>query len=106
MRLDYEIPGMGHKLPFYYAVFDCRLFMYTSDEDCVRNRLQLLTIFMKGSGQLWLLDVMCTLSGRLIGKADSTSDFNWSLEFVCVNLRVTEFPYDAFDMMAIVLPIL
>ena len=78
--------------------------MYTSEEDCEKIWLQFSTIFMKGIGQLWLLDVKCTQSGRLTGKAESTSDFNWSLEFICVNLLVTEFPYDAFDMMAIVLP--
>ena len=47
-----EVPEIDHKRPFYYDVSEGKAFIFTSGEDRIRKQLQLLTILLKGGGQL------------------------------------------------------
>ena len=55
---DLTIPEMDLKRLFYYDVVERKLFIFKSVEDRVRVELELLTMFLKGGGQLWMLDIL------------------------------------------------
>ena len=52
-------------------------------------QLQLLTTFLKGGVQLWILDELWTQVGILTGSLASSSDSNWSHEQVIVSHLVS-----------------
>ena len=62
----------------------------------MRIQLQLFTLLLNGSGQLWVLDDMWTQVGVLTGIAARTSDSSWSQLYVSVSLFVTVISYDIF----------
>ena len=83
--MNCSVPGMDPKRPFYYDVVEAKPFKITSEEDCDRIQVQLLTTFLKGGGQLWVLDDLWTQLGILTVNSASTSDLNWNQERISVS---------------------
>ena len=86
--VDGEVPELGHKQPLFYDVLQGNPFSFTSVDDDIRIQIQSLNTFLKGGGQLWMLDEIWTQVGFLTGNSASTSDFNWSQEHISVNYFV------------------
>ena len=53
---DFEYPEIGHERPFHYEIFEGKHFMFSSKEDRATIQLQILTDFLKGGGQLRVLE--------------------------------------------------
>ena len=85
LYLDWEIREMSHKRPSYYDVLQGKPFVFTSVEDQVRIQIQLLTTFLKGGGQFWVLEDFWNQVGILTCNASLTSHFNWSHEHISVS---------------------
>ena len=84
MHLD--VPELDHKRPFYYDVVEGKPFIFTSTSSRTLIQIDLLLIFLRGGGQLWILEEYWTLVGVLTGHSASTADFNWSLSYVSVSI--------------------
>ena len=78
--MDFEIPTVDHKRPFYHNVVEGKPFMFTREEVRVKIQLQLLSTFLGGDGQPWALGDLWTQMGDLSGNSASTSDFKQSHE--------------------------
>ena len=76
--MDWEIPEMDHKWPFYYEVVEGKPFQFTSVDGRGRFEIQPLNTFLKSGDQFWVQEDFWNQVGILTGKAASTSDFNWS----------------------------
>ena len=63
--------------------------MFKSEDDRVRLQLQLLTTFVRGGGQLWVLDDLWTQVGIVTEITVSTSFFNSSHQHINVSFFVT-----------------
>ena len=55
IHMDWEVPGRVRKRPFCPDFPGENLFGLTSVEDRVRIQLQIVTTFLKGGGQFWVL---------------------------------------------------
>ena len=97
-----EVPEMDHKKLFFYDVVERKPFVFTSGKDCVRFQLHLLKTFLKGGGQLWLLDELWTQLGFLTGSTTSSSYFSWSQE----HTGVCEFALVAVLYIGVVIPLI
>ena len=76
---------MDYRRPFYYDVLEGNPFMFTSVEYRIRIQLQLMTTFLRGGGQLWVLEDFWTQVGILAQNSAATCDWNWSQEHISVS---------------------
>ena len=85
IQMDWEVPGLSHKLPFSHDVLEGKSFVLTGAEVRIRIQLQLLTTFSKSGGHLRVLEDFRTHVGFSTDNAASTSDFNWSRKHISVS---------------------
>ena len=83
--MDLDLPELSHKRPFYYDVLEGKPFKFITEEDRIRFQINLLTIFLKGGGQLWALEDYWTQVGVASGHSASIAVFNWSLARISVS---------------------
>ena len=58
--VDWEVPEMDHKRPIHYDMVEGKLFVFTTVEDRVWIRTELLTTVLKGKDQLGtIVDFHC-----------------------------------------------
>ena len=87
--MDFDVPEVVQKRPFYFCAVLSKAFLITSQEDRAIFQRQFLTNVLKGCRQLLVLDDSWTQVGILTGKLASTSDFNWSQKHISVSVSVT-----------------
>ena len=71
------VPDFCYKRPFYYVVIEGKPFTFTRESSRIRIQIELLLIFLKSGGQLWVLDDYWTQVGVLTGHSAATADFFW-----------------------------
>ena len=54
--MDFEVYELGFKHPFYYDVFDGKPFTFTGENRRVGIQIQMMMIFLKSGGELWVLE--------------------------------------------------
>ena len=69
-----KVPELDHKRPFCYDVIERKPFTFTMASSRTLIQMELLLIFLRGGGQLWMLH------------SASTADFNWSASHISVSL--------------------
>ena len=84
MHLD--VPELDYKRPFYYDVVEGKPFIFNSASSRTLIQIELLLVFLRGGGQLWILEEYWTEVRVLTGHSASTADFNRSSIFISVSI--------------------
>ena len=85
LYMELDMPDLSHKRPFYNDGLEGKPFIFTTEEAPIRIQIYLLTIFLKGLGQLWDLEEYWTQTGVATGHSASIEDSNWSLARISVS---------------------
>ena len=84
-HMDSEVPEMDHSRPFYYQVLEGKSFVFTNVDNWIRIQLHLLTTFLRGGGQLWVLEDFWMQVEISTCISAATCDFNRSQEHISVS---------------------
>ena len=84
--LHLEVPKLDHKRQFYYDVVERKPFTFTSTNSRTLIQIELLLIFLKGGGQLWILEEYWTQVVLLTAHSASTADFSRSASCISVSI--------------------
>ena len=84
MHLD--VPELDQNRPFFYDVVEGEPFIFTSASSRTLIQIEMLSIFLRGGGQLWTLEEYWTQVGVSTGHSASTADFNWSSSYFPVSI--------------------
>ena len=82
-----EVPELDYKRPFCYDFIEGKPFTFTSASLRTLTQSELMLIFLKGGGQLWILEEYWTQVGVLTGHSAGTADFNWIASYISVSIR-------------------
>ena len=81
-----ELSKWDHKRQFYFDVIRGKPFTFTSASSQTLIKNEMLLIFPRGGGQLWISEDYWTQMGMLTVQSASTTDFNWSASNVSVSV--------------------
>ena len=81
-----EVPELHQKRPFHSDVIEGKPFTFILTSSQTLIQTELLLIFLRKRGQLWILEEYWTQVGVLTGHLVSTADFNWSASDISVNI--------------------
>ena len=86
--MEYNVPDLDFKRPFYYVVLEGKPFTFTTEETRVGIRINLLMTFLKSGGHVWALEDYWSQVGIATGYYAAIADFNWSPAHISVSNSV------------------